>query len=305
MVSSEAERRKVLVLGADGMLGRAWQQFLVSRGIEHDAVSRGRAEPRHLDVTDRGAVEGCLARGYEWVINCSAYTAVDAAEAAQKDAWEVNCEAVGYVAESAARHNCRVVHYSTDYVFSGRANVPYPVDTPIEPVNVYGRSKAEGEARLRSGLAEHLLIRTSWVYAPWGKNFVSTMRRLLRSQPRLSVVDDQRGRPTSVFTLVDATFALMQRVSDPPTEPRHLASFGTYHVTNSGDCTWFEFAVSIRDAIGASCEVVPCSTEQFPRPAPRPSYSVLDLTKTVAAIGALPHWRDALSVVLEQPSEES
>lgn len=308
MVASQAgeplSTQRVLLLGADGMLGRAWEQFLVARGIEHDAVARGRAQPYRLDVTDRAEVERRIARGYGWVINCSAYTAVDAAQVAGDDAYRVNGEAVGFVAESAARHNCRVVHYSTDYVFSGRATTPYRVDEPIEPINVYGRSKADGEGRLRANLPHHVLVRTSWVYAPWGKNFVLTMSKLMRSQPRLSVVDDQRGRPTSVFTLVDATWALIQRIQEQPAPPLPGPSFGTYHVTDSGDCTWFEFATAIRDAIGARCEVVPCSTEQFPRPAPRPGYSVLDLSQTEAAIGELPHWRNALRVVLDQAPAE-
>lgn len=291
---------KILLLGADGMLGKAWERFLVARGLTHDAVARGRTEPFHLDVTDARAVDAFLARGYEWVINCTAYTAVDAAETDESTAHQINAVAVGQLGEAAARHGVRVVHYSTDYVFSGDAETPYAVEAPVAPINVYGKTKAAGEALLRASGAAHLSLRTSWVYAPWGKNFVLTMRRLMNTQPRVTVVDDQRGRPTSVFTLVDATWALMERASAGAEGSESAQDVGgTYHVTDGGECSWFEFAKEIRDVIGASCEVAPCSTAAFPRPARRPAYGVLDLSRT-EAITAVPDWRDALRHVLAQ-----
>lgn len=289
--SSATKNGAVLLLGADGMLGRAWEEYLVSSGVPHDAVARRRESPNGLDVTDPLAVESALARGYEWVINCTAYTAVDAAETAEGDARRVNGDAVGHIARSAARHGAKVVHYSTDYVFSGRAVAPYEVDAPIEPINAYGRSKALGETLLQDSGVPHFLIRTSWVYAPWGKNFLLTMRQVMAKQPRVTVVNDQHGRPTSVFSIVDATWRLMQRARHQPDAP---TVFGTYHVADAGECTWFGFAEAIRDIFGAACEVLPCSTQEFPRPAPRPGYSVLSLDKTVATIGALPHWKEAL-----------
>jgi dTDP-4-dehydrorhamnose reductase len=291
---------KILLLGADGMLGKAWEQFLVSRGLSHDAVSRSRTAPHHLDVTDAQAVDARLARGYEWVINCTAYTAVDAAETDESTARKINAVAVGQLGEAAARHGVRVVHYGTDYVFSGDAETPYPVDAPVAPINVYGKTKAEGESLLRASGAAHLLLRTSWVYAPWGKNFVLTMRRLMNTTPQVTVVDDQRGRPTSVFTLVDATWALMERVNANARDSERVSDLlGTYHVTDSGECTWFELAKEIRDVIGAPCEVLPCSTSAFPRPARRPAYGVLDLGRT-EAVTRLPNWREALRNVLGQ-----
>lgn len=287
MRSKDAER--VLLVGADGMLGRAWETFLVSRHIAHDAVGRSRAAPDALDLADPNAIELRLQRGYRWVVNCAAYTAVDAAESDEVGATRVNGEAVGDLARSAAKHGAALVHYSTDYVFNGGACTPYAVNAPIEPVNAYGRSKARGEAYVRGASTSNMVIRTSWVYAPWGKNFVLTMRRLMRSQANISVVDDQRGRPTSVFTLVDATWALMQR-----------GAAGTYHVADAGDCTWWELAREIGRIEGAMCEVLPCTTDQFPRPAKRPAYSVLDTSPTEALIGPLPDWRHALRRVLER-----
>ncbi len=281
---------RVLLLGADGMLGRAWERFLVERGIPHDAMARGRPAPLSLDLTDAVSVDRTVARGYRWVVNCVAYTAVDAAESDEVNARRVNADAVGELAKSTANHGAGLIHYSTDYVFDGTSRTPYQVSHPIAPVNAYGRTKAAGEACVRDATSRHLLIRTSWVYGPWGKNFVLTMRRLLDSQSRVSVVDDQRGRPTSVFTLVDATWALMQ-----------LGAFGTFHVTDAGECTWFELASEIARVIGSSCEVVPCSTDQFPRPAQRPAYSVLDIEDTQARIGPLRDWRSALRDTLAWP----
>lgn len=279
---------RILLVGADGMLGRAWEEFLVSRGVHCDAVSRRREAPNNVDLNDPDAIERIVKRGYRWIINCAAYTAVDAAEGDSAGAERVNAQAVRDLAINAVAHGTTLVHYSTDYVFSGRANTPYTVDHPVEPVNAYGRSKAHGEAMLREASSRHLLIRTSWVYGPWGSNFVLTMRRLLLSQPHVMVVNDQRGRPTSIFSLVAATWALM-----------HAGALGTYHVADAGECTWFEFASEIARLIGAQCDVVPCSSEQFPRPAPRPAYSVLDTTATERIIGPLPDWRDALRKTLD------
>lgn len=283
---------RVLLIGADGMLGRAWEQFLVSRGVEHDAVARRRPAPHNLELEDPKAIDRVVQGGYRWIINCAAYTAVDAAEADELGADRINSDAVRELATSAVKHGATLVHYSTDYVFSGDAQAPYPVDHPLEPINAYGRSKARGEAFVRAASSRHLLIRTSWVYGPWGRNFVLTMRQLLLSQPRISVVDDQHGRPTSIFSLVDATWALM-----------HHGSLGTYHVADAGECTWFEFASEIGRMLGSPCEVVPCSSDQFPRPARRPAYSVLDTSSTERSIGPLPDWREPLRATLNWVAE--
>lgn len=282
---------RILLIGADGMLGKAWEQFLSRSDVEYDAVARSRAAPNCLDVTDEDAVEACISRGYDWIINCAAYTAVDAAETDEKNAYAVNGVAVGNIARSAARRGAAVVHYSTDYVFDGVSSSPYPIDHPLAPINAYGRSKACGEEQLAAAECDSLLIRTSWVYGPWGKNFVLTMRKLLATQSQVSVVDDQRGRPTSVETLVNSTWALML----------HQCR-GTFHVTDGGECSWFEFAQEIRSLMGVTCEVLPCTTARFPRPAQRPHYSVLDLVETERIVGHLPSWKLALAETLRQVS---
>lgn len=282
-----ADSKQVLLVGADGMLGRAWEAFLDRQGVSFDAVARRRTGDGQLDVTDAAAVASRLARKYTWVVNCVAYTAVDAAEEHEREAFEVNSDAVDNLARGAAAVGSRLVHYSTDYVFSGVADSPYPVDAPIAPINAYGRSKAGGEVALFRAGGKPLLVRTSWVYGPWGSNFVLTMKRLLNEKSTLSVVNDQRGRPTSIFSLVSGTWGLMQ----------HEAS-GPYHVTDGGECTWYDFTLAIQDIIGTSCEVKPCTSADFPRPAKRPAYSVLDISRTEALLGPLPHWQGPLRDVL-------
>lgn len=290
---SAARGERILLVGADGMLGRAWERALLAEGVAHDAVSRTRSGRNHLDVLDEVAVERRLSLGYAWIINCTAYTAVDAAEADEEGAHRINSDAVRNLATWAERTGAATLHYSTDYVFSGKATVPYDERHPVQPVNAYGRSKARGEQQLRAHNPQHLLIRTSWVYAPWGKNFVLTMRHLLTTQPRISVVDDQRGRPTSVFTLVDTCRKLMQ-----------ARVFGTFHVADAESCSWFELAVEVGRLLGSTCELVPCSTEQFPRPAPRPAFSVLDTSKVESVVGGLPTWQDRLRTSMDWPGRD-
>ena len=263
------------------MLGRAWAEALDADGLPWTGVSYPDFDLRNADQVRRAVA------GRATVINCAAYTDVDGAETHEQEATAINGEGVAHLAAACAAEGSLLVHYSTDYVFDGRASVPYPVDHPIDPVNAYGRSKAAGERALQQSDCEHLLIRTSWLYAPWGKNFVDTMARLTRELETLKVVDDQRGRPTSAQHLARATRQLLD-----------ARERGTFHVTDGGECTWFEFAVAIGEGVGGTAKITPCTTAEFPRPAARPAYSVLGLSKTEAAIGAIPDWRDELGRVL-------
>jgi dTDP-4-dehydrorhamnose reductase len=183
------------------------------------------------------------------------------------------------------------VHFSTDYVFSGDATEPYAVDESRKPLNAYGRSKALGEELLEDSGAAYLLIRTSWLYAPWGKNFVRTMVDLGRSRPQVRVVDDQRGRPTSAEHLCSATLQLLA------SEAR-----GVFHVTDGGEASWYEFARAIFALARCSAKLEPCSSQEFPRPAPRPSYSVLDLSETEKRLGPAPLWQANLESVIARLS---
>ena len=172
-------------------------------------------------------------------------------------------------------------HYSTDYVFDGTATEPYQTDHPRSPVNAYGRSKAIGEELIAESGVEHLLVRASWLYAPWGQNFVLTMRDLARSRDSLRVVHDQRGRPTDSRRLGEVSLELAEQ-----------GHRGTFHVTDGGECTWFELASLVASIANPSCTVDPCTSAEFPRPASRPAYSVLDISATEQVVGPLIPWED-------------
>jgi dTDP-4-dehydrorhamnose reductase len=194
---------------------------------------------------------------------------------------------VGVLARRCAELRATLVHYSTDYVFDGRATQPYPIDHPRSPGNAYGRSKAIGEELLERAGCPYLLIRTSWLYAPWGKNFVLTIRELAAARPTLRVVSDQLGRPTSAEYLAERSLLLLRG-----------GHRGVFHVTDGGQCSWFELARAIASLTGARCQVDPCTTEEFPRPARRPAYSVLDLSRVEALLGPSRPWQENLRRVL-------
>jgi len=274
----------VLVIGGSGMLGRAVQAALRARAIAFDA-------PPHAQVDVLAPQSVAAALGpHRIVINCSAWTDVDAAEAQEPAATRLNAWAVGELAQTCRRHDATLVHYSTDYVFDGGGSAPYPIDAPINPIGAYGRGKAEGERLIAESQTRGLpalVIRTSWLYAPWGKNFVRTIARFAKEKPSLKVVSDQRGRPTSSEHLADATLRLLDRDAR-----------GTFHVTDGGEATWFDFATRIAAFANPACRVDPCATAEFPRPAKRPAYSVLDLSQAQRLIGPMPHWHIALDSVL-------
>jgi dTDP-4-dehydrorhamnose reductase len=294
----------VLLLGADGMLGRAWQELAQREGLPLHA----RSFPA-FDITRADHVEALPLGEVDVVINCTGWTDVDGAETHEAAATAINGEGVGLLAEACRAADCTLVHYSTDYVFEGDATRPYAVDHPRAPLNAYGRSKAVGEERLETilggaspsgagagagaGTGAFLLLRTSWLYAPWGGNFVRTMAKLGRQRDALKVVDDQRGRPTSAEHLAAASLALVRR-----------GATGTLHVTDGGECSWYELARAVIERVNPACVVSPCSSAEFPRPAVRPAYSVLELGPTEALLGAMPPWEQQVAdVVARLPKE--
>ncbi len=283
-MTQSLSHQPILLIGATGMLGRAWQQCLQDQGLAFAAPSS-----KELDLTDPDAIERYLDPSVQTVINCAAYTAVDDAEKEQAQATALNGHAVGNLARRCKQINATLVHYSTDYVFDGQAQTPYPTDTPRQPINAYGQSKAVGEEQIQQAGCKHLIIRTSWLYAPWGNNFVRTIAKLAQERETLAVVNDQLGRPTSCQTLVEVTQQLLQK-----------QAMGIYHVCDDGQCTWYEFAQEIVSLTAANCEVTPCSTDAFPRPATRPAYSVLNLTQTQNTVGPLTHWKQNLKAVCGQ-----
>lgn len=279
----------VLVLGSSGMVGRAWVQLLRSSGIEFMAVCRPQ-----FDLGDRASIESCMQGSYDLVVNAAAWTDVDAAESDEAGATRANAHAVQEIAVLSGAMGATLISYSTDYVFSGSASRPYVIDAPIEPINAYGRSKALGEALLRKATDRHLLIRTSWVYAPWGRNFALTMRGLMHQRDELRVVHDQRGRPSSAEELARGTLELFRS-----------GAAGTWHLTDGGECTWFEFASEIRDALGSACQINPCTSDEFPRPARRPSYSTLDISASELVIGWQTPWEQRVRAALSQFEESA
>lgn len=266
------------------MLHRAWATLLAGWEVRH--VSYGRKE---LDLSRPEMIEGRMPEGTRLVINCAAWTDVDGAEKDEAGATLINGTSVGELARVCRQRGAMLVHYSTDYVFNGQGKRPYPVDAPIAPINAYGRSKAVGEQLIRASGCRHLLIRTSWVYAPWGKNFVRTIVGFLRQNRPLRIVDDQVGRPSSAEQLALNTAKLIE-----------VDAEGTLHLADSGECTWHTFAREIARHINPGAQVDACSSAQLSRPAPRPGYSVLDLTLAERLIGAPLAWQEALADVLRR-----
>lgn len=280
---------KVLVTGAGGQLGRA----LLARAP--DGVSVVAATSGKLDISDRAAVLTMVERERpEVILNAAAYTAVDQAESDAERAAAVNDTGVANLVAAAEAVGARVAHVSTDFVFDGTASRAYAVDAPTGPLGVYGATKLAGEGRLRP---RDLCVRTAWVYAAEGRNFVSTMLRLMAEREELGVVADQIGSPTSACDLADAIWRLALD-----------GQGGVFHYTNSGIASWYDFAVAIRDEAmvlellaSTAATVRPIATSDYPTPAKRPAFSVLDTSKTTEALGGpAPHWRHSLIKVLEQ-----
>jgi dTDP-4-dehydrorhamnose reductase len=270
--------RPLLLLGGSGMLGRAWRLLLDDLGEAYEAPPS-----QVCDLSRPSSVLTSVGDQYRAVVNCAAYTDVDGCESNEPRATAINGDGVGVLAQRCARLRIPLVHYSTDYVFDGSATSPYAIDSPRRPVNAYGRCKARGEALIESAGGEHVIIRTSWLYAPWGKNFVRTITRLAQERAELRVVNDQIGRPTSCESLVTASWRLLTSQAR-----------GTFHVCDDGTCSWFQLAREIVRLTGAAGRVLPCTTAEFPRPARRPAYSVLDLTHTIERLGPLPTWQQSL-----------
>ena len=248
-----------------------------------------------LDITNSGELDHFFAlNDIEVCINCAAYTAVDKAEDEPELARLVNTTAPWVLAETCLRHNALLIHISTDYVFDGQASEPYSVDAPVNPKSVYGMTKAHGERYIRETGCNHIIIRTAWLYSTTGKNFVKTMLSLSDTRDEINVVNDQRGCPTYAPDLAVAIVALMDHYG---LEPVHE----TFHFTNEGQITWFDFATAIMEIGGKACKVNPITTDQYPTKAKRPAYSVLDLSKIKSITGIeIPYWRDSLVKCIEE-----
>jgi dTDP-4-dehydrorhamnose reductase len=284
---------KILVTGADGQLGHELAALLGTHGFV-EATRRAT-----LDVASADAIVRAV-RAFEpdLIVNAAAYTAVDLAEQRRDEAFAVNAHAPGVLAEEAKRSGATLIHFSTDYVFDGSATAPYREDAAAAPMSIYGASKLEGERRIGASGASALVFRTSWVYGLRGRNFLLTIRRLAAERDELRIVDDQIGVPNWCRTLARAVDRIVA------IGPAALADrAGLYHLSCRGQATWFDFARAI---VGDSSRprIVPITTDQYPTPARRPPYSVLDTGRFERTFGfALPDWRSALAECLSAPAE--
>ena len=272
------------MFGGAGQLGGDLTDEIRRRGDEVTAVAHASG-----DITNPAAVKHAIGAGRpDAVVNCAAWTRVDAAEDHEAEAELVNATGAGIVAAACSTAGVRLCHLSTDYVFDGSATEPIDEDAPTAPRSTYGRTKLHGEEAVRSACRDHLIVRSSWLYGRQGPNFVLTMLRLASERPDVRVVADQHGAPTWTGHLAPAILRLME-----------IATPGTYHVTNSGATTWYGFAVAAIRARGLNTEVVPITTAEYPTAAVRPAYSVLD-NRRWRELGEppLPNWEDGLAAYL-------
>lgn len=275
--------KKILVIGSRGQLGNELQDL----AKEYPSFRFSFYDVAEMDIVNKELVdEGIRTLKPDYLINCAAYTAVDKAETEKDLAFAINSDAVKNLALACKANGVKFMHISTDYVFDGTAQEPYSEDNPVNPTNVYGLSKLKGEQQASRNDKDVIIIRTAWVYSTYGNNFVKTMLRLMKTKPEISVVADQEGSPTYAH---DLAAAILHIISSGKWVP------GIYHFTNEGVISWFDFAGEIKNLSGSSCIIHPITTEQYPTPATRPKYSVLDKTKIQQIFDVkLKSWKESL-----------
>lgn len=279
------EKRTIVVTGANGQLGRELVHF---EQTEFTIIGLGRNE---LDFTDLSACRQVMQQYRPYaVIHCGAYTAVDKAESEQDEAFRVNRDGTSNIAQASDEVGAKLIYISTDYVFDGKGQMPYVETDAVGPVTVYGSSKLAGEQAVQAIHSRYYIVRTSWVYGQYGNNFVKTMLALAEQRDTLTVVSDQVGSPTYTYDLAQFLLSLVR-----------TDHYGIYHASNSGVCSWYEFAKEIFTLSGVATTVEPCTTEQFPRPAARPAYSVMAHRQMeLNGFEPMRHWRDALQEFLSK-----
>ncbi len=282
-------RKKIAVTGANGQLGMEFRQ-LQAQWPQYEFVFLSKDD---LPIDNAAKVNEVLTRLHpDYLVNCAAYTAVDKAETDAENAFAINANGTGLLAQVCNESNISFVHVSTDYVFDGTATVPYKETDATHPLGVYGASKLEGEQQALSVNPATIIIRTSWVYSSFGKNFVKTMLRLMSERDSINVVKDQLGSPTYAADLANA---IMQVIASGTWQA------GIYHYSNEGTISWYDFANAIKELTGSNCTVHPIPTSAYPTPAKRPAWSVFDKTKikTVFHID-IPGWKQSLTTCIEQ-----
>lgn len=291
--------KKILVTGGKGQVGQCFQAL----ASQYPNWTFEFADRTALDIGDKRAVSRYfdIARDENLLacINCAAYTAVDKAESEPQAARRINATGARYLADACAAIGVPLIHLSTDYVYHNRQNTPFREDDPVSPKGVYAATKLAGDrAVLKAHPRGGMVIRTSWVYAPHAHNFLKTMLRLGQERTSLSVVFDQIGTPTYAPDLAQAILTILKQVDEGERTAAQLA--GIWHYSNEGVCSWYDFAQSIMDMAGLSCRIVPIETSQYPTPAKRPPFSVLNKAKIKAAFDLeIPHWQSGLKRCLE------
>ena len=283
---------KILVTGANGQLGWELGQLAAAYpAFEFVLVDRSQLDlafPESFEKIIQTIAPDCI-------INTAAYTAVDKSETEKALSYTVNATAVQALASICKNLAIPFITYSTDYVFDGEATQPYTISTKVDPVNFYGSTKAAGEKMAMEANEDTIVIRTSWVFSSHGNNFVKTMMRLMKERAQLNIVADQKGRPTYAKDLAIATMHMIEAMN------AGKSIKGLYHFANQGETTWFDFAAKIKAIAGLTCEVQPIETKDFPTPAKRPSYSVLDTSKIEQDLAIdIRHWEDALNDCIDQ-----
>lgn len=292
----------IMVTGANGQLGRELSELSASYP-EYDFLFLSHSE---LEIENAVKVKSFFKKNLpQFCINCAAYTAVDKAESEKEQAFLINGEAVGNLAVACKEHNTKFIHISTDYVFDGNASVPYKEDAPTNPQNVYGASKLKGEELALQYNPETFIIRTSWVYSSYGKNFVKTMLRLMNEKEEINIVNDQHGSPTYAGDLAEVIMQIIGKLTShperQPKDSRLTTDRGIYHYSNDGIITWYDFAIAVKELTESSCGINPITTDQYPAPAKRPLYSVLDKIKIQETLGiALKDWKQSLDVCIQK-----
>ncbi|MBP3942195.1 dTDP-4-dehydrorhamnose reductase [Sphingobacteriaceae bacterium WQ 2009] len=279
-------KRRILVTGGSGQVGSEFRELLaeLSGLSEYEAYVLTRAE-LPLDQT---LLIADFLKVYEpaIIIHAAAFTAVDLAETEQVEADRINHLATEQIAEYCTINKCKLIYLSTDYVFDGSSNIPLTEEAPTNPINYYGLSKLRGEEAVSYFCPSAIIIRTSWVYSTYGKNFVKTMIRLMAEREEISVVNDQVGSPTYAHDLAQAILTILSRDRWVP---------GIYHYANGGVISWYEFALAIRDLLGLSCHINGIPSSEYPLPAKRPAYSLLDTTKIKDTYDiSIPYWKESL-----------
>lgn len=293
----------ILVTGANGQLGNCLR--IAAKDSDNKYIFTDIADDDHtkcLDITDAKSVaQMVMDNDVKIIVNCAAYTNVDAAEDNQALAELLNSTAVRNLAEAAKANNGTLIHISTDYVFGKEPyNVPCREDQKGTPTGIYGMTKLHGEQQIAESGVKSLIFRTAWLYSEYGKNFVKTMLNLTATKPELKVVFDQAGTPTYAQDLADAIFKIIENRKMDGNE-------GVYHYSNEGVCSWFDFTKMIAEFAGnTDCDIQPCHSDEFPSKVVRPAYSVLDKTKFKETFGLkVPYWTDSLKICIKNLKEES